>query len=125
VLEPGDDAASENWEGRWRTPTDEEWTWLRGNCTWTKTTDYLGTGKVGMIVTSNVAGFEASSIFLPAAGEYTMSGLTYSGSSGHYWSSSLYTDFSASYALTVVFESGPNWSFEIRYCRLSIRPVAE
>ena len=44
VLEFEDDAARANWGGKWRTPTDAEWTWLRNNCTWTWTNDYLGDG---------------------------------------------------------------------------------
>jgi len=39
-----DDAARQNWGEGWRTPTYEEWTWLKENCTWTWQDDYNGTG---------------------------------------------------------------------------------
>jgi hypothetical protein len=37
VLSSTDDAAVVNWGGNWRMPTDEEWSELRSNCTWTWT----------------------------------------------------------------------------------------
>ncbi|MGM9817353.1 MAG: hypothetical protein ACI30B_00005, partial [Paludibacteraceae bacterium] len=52
VLDLEDDAANVNWGGKWRMPTDEEWTELRENCEWTLTNDYNGTGVAGRIVTS-------------------------------------------------------------------------
>ena len=33
TLAPEDDAAAVNWGGKWRMPTDDEWTELRENCT--------------------------------------------------------------------------------------------
>ena len=33
TLDPEDDAAAVNWGGKWRMPTDDEWTELRENCT--------------------------------------------------------------------------------------------
>ncbi len=62
VLDLADDAARANWGGAWRMPTDEEWTELRENCTWTWTNL---NGKNGY----EVKGANGNSIFLPAAGK--------------------------------------------------------
>ena len=124
VLDFEDDAARANWGGKWRTPTDEEWTWLRNNCTWTWTNDYLGDGsnKAGRIVTSNVNG---NVIFLPAAGGRYGDILNDAGIRGNYWSSSLNEDYSDG-ARRVHFESGGvrRNSFD-RTGGFSVRPVSE
>ena len=65
MLEAGDDAATANWGEGWRTPTEDEWNWLRSNCDWQWTSDYNGTGVAGFVVTSNIT---SNSIFFPAAG---------------------------------------------------------
>lgn len=83
VLEPEDDPATVNWSASWRTPTLDEWQWLRDHCTWTWTT--LNDIK-GSMVTSQVTG---NSIFLRAAGCYT-SNVPSSDQRSHeciYWSS--------------------------------------
>ena len=84
-----DDAAHANWGGSWRMPTIEEQQELIDNCTWTWTTQ---NGVYGYKVTSKKSGYTNKSIFLPAAGGRYLSSLVYAGSSGVYWSSSLYTD---------------------------------
>ncbi len=120
VLDPEDDAAHVNWGGSWRMPTDEEWTELRNNCTWTWTTQ---NGVKGRLVTSNTNG---NSIFLPAAGYRNYTGLYYAGSSGYYWSSSLYTDYPI-LAWRVNFSSGGgvSRSYGSRFYGVSVRPVSE
>ena len=85
TLDLSDDAARANWGGSWRMPTDAELTELRELCTWTWTTQ---NGVNGYKVTSKKNG---NSIFLPAAGYRYDSSLSYAGSYGDYWSSSLYT----------------------------------
>ena len=65
VLEPQDDAATANWGELWRTPTENEWSELITNCTWTYTTE---NGVKGCRVKSNKAGFTNNSIFLPVTG---------------------------------------------------------
>ena len=119
-----DDAARANWGGKWRTPTDAEWTWLRDNCTWTWTGDYLGDGsnKAGRIVTSNVNG---NVIFLPAAGGRYDENLNDAGIRGNYWSSSLNEDYSDG-ARRVRFDSGGvlRNNFD-RTGGFSVRPVSE
>ena len=120
-----DDAARKIWGSSWRTPTDADWTWLRENCTWTWTDDYDGTGKAGMVVTSNVSGFESSSIFLPAAGYRLGTDLSGDGSDGGYWSSSL-DEHGSDYAGGVYFYSGGGSRYyRGRYFGLSVRPVSE
>ena len=117
-----DDAARANWGGNWRTPTDDEWTWLRKNCTWTWQTDYNGTGIKGMLVTSTING---NQIFLPAAGLWSLADLYDAGSFGHYWSSSLY-EFHSNDARYMYFKSGEvDWSYGGRFCGQSVRPVME
>ena len=88
----GDDVASKKLGGKWRMPTDEEWTALRTDCTWTWTSNYNNTGIAGRIVKSNVSGYTDKSIFLPAAGYRYATSLSNVGSYGYYWSSSLNTD---------------------------------
>ena len=86
TLDLSDDAARANWGGSWRMPTRAEQDELRNNCTWTWTTQ---NGVNGYKVTSKSNG---NSIFLPAAGYRDDSSLNNAGSTGYYWSSSLYTD---------------------------------
>ena len=119
-LERINDAASANWGGNWRTPTDAEWTWLRENCTWTWTTQ---SGVNGMLVQSNVAGYTDNTIFLPAAGYRYRAGLSSAGSDGYYWSSSLYESYS-NLARYVFFSSGGVSGYsDSRIYGLSVRPV--
>lgn len=122
VLERTHDAASANWGGGWRTPTDAEWTWLRENCTWTWTTQ---DGVNGMLVTSKIAGYTDNTIFLPAAGLRFTANLNNEGSYGYYWSSSLYNNYSDG-ARRVYFNSdGVYRSNDNRCVGQSVRPVME
>lgn len=123
VLLMDDDAANTALGGKWRMPTDAEWSELRENCTWTFTQLY---GVNGTMATSKKNG---NSIFLPNAGcfdEYVCS--TYS-EAGHYWSASLYIN-SPRYAWLIEFFSN-GVSFDMnrgatRRCYgLSIRPVCD
>lgn len=121
VLEPKDDVAHVKLGGKWRMPTDAEWTELRTKCTWTWTTSYNGTGVKGQIVTAP----NGNSIFLPAAGYRSGTGLYSAGSSGSYWSSSLYTGDPGA-AEGVNFYSGNVGRSGYDRCEgLSVRPVSE
>jgi uncharacterized protein YjdB len=125
VLDLEDDAAHVTLGGKWRIPTDAEWTELRENCAWTWTKDYYGTGVSGQIVTSKKTGYENKSIFLPAAGQWYESNLSSAGSSGYYWSSSLNTDYPVD-AWLVLFGSGfVRRDYFIRRYGYSVRPVTE
>ena len=85
VLDAADDVASVNLGGKWRMPTDAEWTELSTKCTWTRVTNYNGSGISGILVTATIG----NSIFLPAAGFLDGSKLYYAGSHDYNWSSSL------------------------------------
>ncbi len=102
TLDPDDDVAHVKWGGDWRMPTNDEFTELLNNCTWTQTTL---NGVNGYRVTSNKSGYTDRSIFLPAAGYHSTSHLNYVGSFGYYWSSSLRTDYPNN-VWGVYFDSG-------------------
>ena len=121
VLESSDDVASIKLGGKWRMPTDAEWTELLTKCTWTWVKNYNGSGIDGRLVTAS----NGNSIFLPAAGSRDDSGLYYDGCYGYYWSSSLYTDFPFD-AWYVFFNYVDVGRGNIgRYLGISVRPVSE
>ena len=104
--------------GKWRMPTDAEWTELREKCTWTCTTQ---NGVNGQLVT----GPNGNSIFLPAAGHRASTFLSDAGYNGDYWSSSLRTDVPFT-AWAVYFNSSDVDMFiENRIAGFSVRPVSE
>lgn len=121
VLDPEDDVASVKLGGKWRMPTDAEWTELRTKCTWTWTTNYNGTGVKGQIVTAT----NGNSIFLPAAGSRGGTSLGTVGSGGGYWSSSLYTDIPYIAWCVGFYSGGVDRRYYYRYYGYSIRPVTE
>ena len=119
VLDAADDVARVNLSGKWRIPTDAEWTELRSICTWKWTTQ---NGVRGYMVTSKING---NSIFLPAAGYRYDTSLYDAGSYGYYWSSSLRTDYPGS-ACYVYFDSEVVYRYSYdRYGGFSVRPVSE
>ena len=121
VLKSSDDAASVNLGGKWRMPTDAEWTELKTKCTWTWVTNYNGSGINGRLITAT----DGNSIFLPAAGSRSDTNLHYAVSSGGYWSSSLGTDYPYR-AWRVYFDSGSvGGSNDDRCYGRSVRPVSE
>ena len=124
VLEAMDDAATAAIGGKWRIPTDEEWTELlnTGNCSWTWTTI---DGVNGYKVQSQKPGYTNNWIFLPAAGYRLQGYLSGVGSSGSYWSSSLFTDKPYT-ACRIDFDSDYVGRYRnSRYGGLSVRPVSE
>lgn len=129
-----DDAANKNWGGTWRLPTADEWAWLIANCTWTWTYDYNNTGVRGRIVSSNVAGYEGNTIFLPASGGYSSyfnGGLDYC---GRYWASTLSDPsmngctvanaYRLCFDSTSLYYTGISYSNCGRYTGYSVRPVS-
>ena len=117
-LDLSDDVAHIKLGGKWRIPTDEEWTELRERCKWTWTSTNSVNGYT-------VTGPSGNSIFLPAAG-YRYGTLLYdAGSYGLYWSSSLNRG-SPDYAWRVRFYSGNDYRYYgRRYYGHSVRPVTE
>ena len=116
VLDLEDDAAHVNWGGNWRMPTYDELNELKTKCTWTWTTQ---NGVYGQKVT----GPNGNSLFLPAAGYRYDSSLNFAGSTGYFWSSSLYESDSYD-AWLVNFGSGDvDWRNGGRCIGRSVRPV--
>ena len=112
------DAATANWGGSWRMPTELEMRELKGKCTWTWTTQ---NGVNGF----NVKGPNGNSIFLPAAGYRCGSSLDNAGSCGFYWSSTTYDDDGSS-AYDLGFTSDIyGMNYDGRDYGQSVRPVLE
>ncbi len=117
-LTPSHDAATADWGGIWRMPTEAEQQELLNNCTWEWT---VQGGKNGCKVT----GPNGNNIFLPAAGLRNGSSLYYAGERGHYRSSSP-DESDSSYACYLYFKSSfQNVSWSYRHFGRSVRPVAE
>ena len=114
------DAATANWGGKWRMPTNYELGELRDECIWTWT---MQNGVEGC----NVKGPSGNSIFLPAAGSRGVLSLGYAGSNGLYWGS---TPTDSSYygsVYSLYFVSGlqgmdGNYRRDLGH---SVRPVVE
>ena len=117
TLDLEDDAAYVNMGSEWRMPTTTEQQELLNNCTWTWTTQ---NGVNGYKVTGN----NGNSIFLPAEGYRSGSGLHFAGSDGYYWSSSLY-EIRPYDAYELLFDSGDYyWNIGgSRSCGHSVRAV--
>ena len=120
VLESEDDAATANWGGSWRMPTDAEMTELREKCTWKWTTQNGVNGY-------KVVGPNGNSIFLPAAGYMDAGTLYLAGSYGDYCSCSLSVSYSYDvyrifFNLSFVLMYG-NGDYPGRRYGLSVRPV--
>ena len=118
VLEAMDDAATQWLGDDARIPTADEWVELLDNTTgeWTQQNGLNGW---------KFTAANGNSLFLPAAGcRLNGNGMTsYGGTSGYYWSSSLYTDEPYS-ALYMQFESGgPFMNIWNRCFGFSIRAV--
>ena len=113
------DAATANWGGTWRMPTDAEMKELIDKCTWTWTTQNGVNGY-------NVKGPNGNSIFLPAAGSRGGSSLDSAGSGGDYCSSTPCDYGRDYYAYGLYFGSdGQGIGDYYRYYGLSVRPVLE
>ena len=121
VLDPEDDAATVNWGGAWRMPTEAEQYELMDNC------------KKWIWITQNgvnghkVVGPNGNSIFLPAAGCMDGTSLDGVGSLGFYWSSSLGAEGSRPYnSYSVGIGSlGAGRYYYGRYFGFTVRPVCE
>ena len=111
------DAAHVHWGGDWRMPTSVEIQALVDNCT---TTWITTNGVPGRLVTGKGA-YANRSIFLPAVGDGDGSDLYGSGSSGHYWSSTPDSSFSAWY-LNFYSNYFGRYYYK-RYYGQSVRPV--
>ena len=117
TLQAGDDAATANWGGGARTPTETEWRELMDNTTSQWITQ---NGVYGRCFTAS----NGRSIFLPAAGSRSESSLYYADSRGNYWSSSLNAD-DPYLVWELYFYSGDEdvSGYYYRYYGHSVRPV--
>lgn len=112
------DAATANWGGSWRMPTEEEFEELFDDCTWIWTTQENSVGQE--INGYKIEGTNGNSIFLPAAGWRISSDLNDAGEKVYYWTSSAGDDGSG---LAIGFCNGLSWYYRDR--GLPIRPVSE
>ena len=120
VLEPEDDIAHVKLGGKWRMPTDAEWTQLTNNCSWIWTNQ---NGVNGYKVTAT----NGNSIFLPAADMWWDTILSVADEMGQYWSSSLDSycpDSDCGYSVFFYSEL-VIWGGQGRCYGLSVRPVSE
>ncbi len=106
TLEPADDAATANWGGKWRMPTQKEWDELSRNCYGVWTENYNGTGVNGWVfykaktaANKNKRAYKGQTplatyslsdkhIFLPASGQW-WSEINDRGKKCNYWLSDL------------------------------------
>lgn len=126
-LEPDDDAAHVLLGGAWRLPTFAEQEELKAQCEWTWTKE---NGISGYLVTSKV---NHKSVFFPACG-YSLGteagevSVSYAGSFGLYWSSSLHLDFPDMAYCHLFHQDHKTVFFDLfysRYIGASIRAVTE
>ena len=118
VLDADDDAATVNWGGKWRMPTNAEFEELINNTTNVWTTQ---NGVNGYKFTSKTNG---NSIFFPAAGIRWNGKLDYAGSDGNYWSSTLYESYPRS-AWYLYCYGGVYSDYDYRSSGRSVRPVRQ
>lgn len=118
VLDPSDDAATVNWGGVWRMPTQAEQDELRSKCKWTWTSQ---NGVKGC----KVIGPNGNSIFLPAAGYMIEGTLLNAGSYGCYWSSSLYSGNPGGAYYVYFFSDRVDCDYGYRCCGFIVRPVCQ
>ena len=112
------DAATANWGGSWRMPTEAEFQELKNNCTWTWTTQNGNNGY-------KVTGPNGNSIFLPAAGCRDGDTLCRDGKYGKYWSSTP-GESDTDFAYYLGFDEGGRYvDCYNRLHGLSVRPVLE
>ena len=118
TLLPEDDAATANWGGEWRMPTNEELKELTENCefNWAEINGVSGTK-----FTAKNGNF----VFFPAAGyRYNSRIINSVGINGVYWSSSLFEEEDDdAYKLMLSTKSGYSFAPIERRNGLSVRPV--
>lgn len=91
TLQTVDDAATANWGGSWRMPTQTEWEELLNNCVSEWMTNYQNSGMNGLLLTSKMEGYTDKFIFLPANGNYNDTNILGQTIYISYWSSSVYS----------------------------------
>ncbi len=122
ILEAKEDAATEQWGGTWRTPTNDEFGELLDICKWKWEENFHGSGVSGYLGTSKKNG---NKIFIPATG-YKFVGENPSNETAGYWSSTLYDRYSPCAYYTDFAKAGIEWDvFTFRGRGMSIRAVTK
>ena len=114
------DAATANWGGSWRMPTQDEMFELVDYCEWEWT-------QVNGVDGSKVIGPNGNCIFLPAACNRNGSSRYNEGNFGHYWSSTP-RDIDNDYnAYDLFFYDGREYVYwyDRRYSGFTVRPITE
>jgi len=118
ILEKTDDVAYQKWGSDWCMPTQAQFEELEDKCTWIWT---LRNGKNGY----EIKGPNGNIVFLPAAGwKGDDRNVSYAGSAGGYWTSSLDLDHpygAIPFHFASNFVSSDKWNY--RFGGLSVRPV--
>ena len=122
ALDSEDDVAHVRLGGKWRMPAYAEWTELKKTCTWTWYWNWNGQKGVSGY---KVTGPNGNSIFLPAAGSREATDFNTSGTTGVYWSSSLYVSSPVAAYRLYILPNEVNWYITYRYLGFSVRPVSE
>ena len=128
TIRAADDAATAAYGSPYRMPTSAEVDDLlnASNCDKEWVADYLSTGVSGYLFTGKKSGYESQKIFLPAAGYRYSTSLSYAGSAGGYWSSSLNTSkLYEAWLLGFSNYEGVSKASYNRFYGLSVRPVSE
>ena len=115
VLDPEDDAATQNLGDKWRMATIEEFRELREKCEWEKTT-------LDGVTCYKVTGSTGNYIYFPAYPGYYDGGITERGVNGYYWSSTVMTS-NWQRAQNLWFKNGIELNTGERYFGEVIRPV--
>ena len=121
TLDSYDDAARANWGGSWRMPTSEDYAALGTATTSAWTTDYQGSGVVGLVLTDKTDSSKV--LFFPATGAISGGTVVEINQLGRYWLSSLDTSNKQNghiiYATSIEhYEGSRN-----RFCGISVRAV--
>ena len=117
-LTPSHDAATANWGGSWRLPTNDEMQELVDYCEWEWT-------EVNGVEGSKAIGPNGSCIFLPAAGFRFSTSLHNDGDFGYYWSSTPYDYDDGYFAYDLHINYGDYVGGYLRDNGLTVRPITE
>ena len=113
TLSGEDDAAHAKLGGKWRMPTEIEWSWLVSVCSISTVDNYKGSGVSGRLYTAP----NGNSIFIPSGGYRDHTDIFRKGTYWYYWTSTV-TGSLPSHAMGIGY-------FTPRYQGCLIRPVTE
>ena len=129
TLPASNDAATVNWGAGWRIPTGNEGEFkaLNDNTTNAWTDNYNSTGVKGRTFTgkNETPDYSDITLFFPAAGVGNTTSLYSAGTSGNYWSSTLYSSTNAYRLSFSGITVSPQDSNIGRYYGFSVRPVSD